>query len=133
MVISGLIALFSISWVIYVPQLPLWLLAGLLFIFGFSTGAFMLGFVLGRELNKLTVAATVMALINTGDVIFSALTEPLIGWLLDSRHAGGGGTATFLLTDYHYALSVVPIYILLSLILVLFIRESHGKQKESIE
>ncbi len=133
MIISGFIALLSISWVIYVPQLPLWLLAGLLFIFGFSTGAFMLGFVLGRELNKLVVAATVMALINTGDVIFSALTEPLIGRLLDSRHEGVVITQTFSVADYHYALSVVPIYILLSLILLLFIRETHGKQKEQAE
>jgi MFS family permease len=133
MILSAVITLISITWVIYVPQLPLWLLAGLFFIFGFSTGAFMLGFVLGRELNKLTVAATVVALINTGDVIFSALTEPLIGRLLDSRHGQGiAATPTFSVTDYHYALSVVPIYILFSLILLFFIRESHAKQKEQV-
>lgn len=125
MLVNGFIALLSITTVIYISELPLWLLGALLFIFGFSTGAFMLGFVLGRELNKLAVAATVIALINTGDVIFSALTEPLIGKLLDSHHGQGNvATSAFSLADYHYALGIIPIYILLSLIFLFFIRES---------
>ena len=128
---SACVALVSITLIIYSAQLPLWLLGGLLFLFGFSTGAFMLGFALGRELNKLTVAATIVALINTGDVVFSAVTEPLIGKLLDNGWSGKivENIHYFSVLDYRRALTVLPFYILLSIILLLFIRESNVQQK----
>lgn len=131
MLASGCIALVTVTLIIYSVQLPLWLLASLLFVFGFSTGAFMLGFTLGRELNKITVAATIIALINTGNIIFSALTEPLIGKLLDSGWSGKiiHHIHYFSVNDYHRALTLLPVYILLSIILLFFIRESNTQQK----
>lgn len=131
MLISGCVALFSISLVIYVTHLPLFLLGSLLFLFGFATGAFMLGFALGRELNKLAVAATIIALINTGDVIFSAITEPLIGKLLDANWNGKiiADIHYFSIMDYRRALALLPLYILVSIVLLLFIRESNTQQQ----
>ncbi|MDQ8038790.1 MAG: MFS transporter [Rickettsiella sp.] len=128
---SGCVALVAVTTIIYSIHLPLWLLGSLLFLFGFSTGAFMLGFALGRELNKLTVAATIVALINTGDVIFGAFTEPLIGKLLDIGWNGkiSAGIHYFSMMDYRRALTILPLYILLSIVLLLFIRESNTKQK----
>ncbi len=132
MLINALVALVTITLIIYVNHFPLWLLGALLFIFGFSTGAFMLGFALGRELNKITVAATIIALINTGDIIFSALTQPLIGKLLDAHWHGKliAGVHNFSALEYRYALSILPIYVLLSVILLFFIRESNSQQLE---
>ena len=132
MLINAFVALVTITLIIYVNHFPLWLLGTLLFIFGFSTGAFMLGFALGRELNKITVAATIIALINTGDIIFSALTQPLIGKLLDAHWHGKliAGVHYFSASEYRHALSVLPIYLLLSLILLFFIRESNSQQLE---
>ncbi|MFZ0218678.1 MAG: MFS transporter [Candidatus Aquirickettsiella sp.] len=132
MLINAFVALVSITLIIYVNYFPLWLLGILLFIFGFSTGAFMLGFALGRELNKITVAATIIALINTGDIIFSALTQPMIGKLLDANWHGKltAGVHYFSALEYRHALSIVPIYILLSLILLFFIHESNSQQLE---
>lgn len=132
MLINAFVALVTITLIIYVNHFPLWLLGTLLFIFGFSTGAFMLGFALGRELNKITVAATIIALINTGDIIFSALTQPLIGKLLDAHWHGKliAGVHNFSALEYRHALSILPVYILLSLILLFFIRESHSQQLE---
>jgi MFS family permease len=130
MLISGWVALLSITVIIYMNHLPLYVLGALLFIFGFSTGAFMLGFALGRELNKLTVAATIIALINTGDVVFSAVTEPLIGKLLDANWNGKlvAGIHYFSTMDYRRALVILPLYVLLSIVLLLFIREPTAQQ-----
>ncbi|MCH9637262.1 MAG: MFS transporter [Gammaproteobacteria bacterium] len=132
MLINAFVALVTITLIIYVNYLPLWLLGTLLFIFGFSTGAFMLGFALGRELNKITVAATIIALINTGDIIFSALTQPLIGKLLDANWHGKllADVHYFSAIDYRHALSILPVYILLALILLFFIRDSNPQQLE---
>jgi len=129
MLINAFVALVCITLIIYI-NFPLWLLGALLFIFGFSTGAFMLGFALGRELNKITVAATIIALINTGDIIFSALTQPLIGKLLDGHWHGKliSGVHYFSSIEYRHALSILPIYLLFSLILLFFIRESNSQQ-----
>jgi MFS family permease len=128
---SGCIALASITPVLYSTHLPLFLLGCLLFLFGFFTGAFMLGFALGKDLNKLTVAATIIALINTGDVIFSAFTEPLIGKLLDLGWNGQivSGIHYFSVIDYRRALTLLPVYILLSITLLIFIREPNIPQK----
>jgi len=123
---SACVAFATMTLIIYSRHLPLGLLGGLLFLFGFSTGAFMLGFALGRDLNKLTVAATIMAFINTGDVLFSAFTEPLIGKLLDGGRSGHlviSSIHYFSETDYRHALTVLPVYILLSIVLLIFIRE----------
>lgn len=130
MLINALVALVASILIIYFNHFPLWLLGVLLFIFGFSTGAFMLGFALGRELNKITVAATIIALINTGDIIFSALTQPLIGKLLDAHWHGKliAGMHYFSAIEYRFALSVLPAYLLLALILLFFIRESNSQQ-----
>ena len=126
MLVSAIITFISITIVIYYPYLPLSLLASLLFLFGFSTSAFMLGFALGTENNKSVVTATVISLINTGDVIFSALTEPLIGKLLDLCWDGRmiDGTIYFSTSHYRIALSLLPIYIFIALLLLLFIREN---------
>lgn len=133
MLINAFVALVAVILIIYVNHFPLWLLGVLLFIFGFSTGAFMLGFALGRELNKITVAATIIALINTGDIIFSALTQPLIGKLLDAHWHGKliAGMHYFSAIEYRYALSVLPAYLSLALILLFFIRESNSQQLTS--
>ena len=131
MLINAFVALVCMTLIIYM-NFSLWWLGALLFTFGFSTGAFMLGFALGRELNKITVAATIIALINTGDIIVSALTQPLIGKFLDGHGHGKliSGVHYFSTIEYRHALSILPIYLLLSLILLFFIRESNSQQLE---
>ena len=119
---NALITLVSITFAIYAP-LSLWLLGVCLFIFGFSTGAFMLGFAIGKEINKPALAATVIALINTGDAIFGAVSEPLIGKFLD---LGWDGTIVknahhFSVHNYHLAFLTLPIYLLIAWVLSLLI------------
>jgi len=83
MVYSSVTSLIALSLILYMPHLPLTVLAVLMFVFGFSTGAFMLGFAIGRLSNPVTAAATVMALINSGDALVGTITEPMIGKFLD--------------------------------------------------
>ena len=86
----------------------------------------MLGFVIGKEINKIALAATVIALINTGDAIFGAISEPLIGKFLDRGWAGQivKGVHYFSVHDYHQAFLLLPVYLLIAVILVFFIKES---------
>ncbi len=127
MAFSMALALIAIILIIYIP-LPFWALGVCLFLFGFGTSSFMLGFAIGRDINRLALAATVVAMINTGDAVFSAFSEPLTGHLLDLFHHGTvHNHEHFALADYHYALAILPIYILLGFTLLWFLRHTSAK------
>jgi len=121
---STLLGGLSISLVLYGSFLPLWLVGILLFTFGFSLGAFMLVFTIGKEINRAVLTATVIAMINASDAILDAITEPAIGKLLDWGWDGKivNGVHYFSLHSYHLALSVLPIYLGIAALLVLKIK-----------
>lgn len=117
MIGGTLIGFISLTVAIYVIAIPLWLFGLLLFTFGLTTGVFMLSFPLGKALNPIPLAATVVALINTGDALFGSFTEPLIGKFLDVLWDGTlvNNAHYFSLNNYHVALSIMPIYLFLAL------------------
>lgn len=125
MIIGTCIALSSLVMAIYLTELPLWLFGTLLFTFGMGTGVFMLSFSLGKEINHIGLAATVVALINTGDALFGSFTEPLIGKVLDLYWDGTiiNGVHHFSAQNYHVALSVLPLYLLLGLLCLLGLKK----------
>ncbi|TAK73477.1 MAG: MFS transporter [Gammaproteobacteria bacterium] len=123
---STLIALLALIPVLYCNFLPTWLLSTLLFIFGFELGAFMLVFTIGKEINKPALTATVIAMINTSDALLDSVTEPGIGKLLDLLWDGKivNGVHYFSLQSYHIALTVLPAYLLVAMLLVIWIKEA---------
>lgn len=124
MAFGNILSLITLCCVIYMPNLNTWQLGALLFVFGFGIGAFMLGFALGKDRNPLPMAATVIALINTGDAIFGAITEPMVGKFLDLGWTGNvvNGVHVFSTHDYHMAFMVMPIYLALATLLLFKIR-----------
>ncbi|MDF2529868.1 MAG: sauU 1 [Gammaproteobacteria bacterium] len=129
MFLGNVLALLALAVVIYCPDLSYWMVAALLFIFGFGVSAFMLAFALGKESNSIALAATVIALINSGDGIFGSFSEPLVGKLLDWQWSGKvvAGVHYFSIENYQVALSLLPAYLLLAIILLLFIRDSRHR------
>lgn len=110
---------------IYGPWHNTFIDASLLIIFGMGTGAFMLGFVVGKDMNHILLAASVIAIINTGDALLGAITEPLIGKLLDIfSPVAPHSTASFSLHSYHLALGVLPIYLVLAVLFLKLVQRS---------
>ena len=103
MILGTGIAFIALMLSIYVIHLPLWLFGTCLFVFGFGTGVFMLSFPLGKSLNPVGLAATIVALINTGDALFGSFTEPLIGKILDLSWDGAlvNGVQYFSVFNYY--------------------------------
>lgn len=126
MLIGSLLSFIALLLVIYWDSLSYIPTLISMFIFGFGTGAFMLGFAVGRDINPITMAATIVGLINTGDAIFGAISEPLVGKLLDIRWAGEliNGARVFSIENYHLALALLPIYLSIALLLVFFIKDT---------
>lgn len=113
MMTGTLLSLVTLLLAIYMIQLPLWTVGTLLCLFGIGTGSMMLVFPVGKSFNHIGLAATVVALINSGDALCGSLTEPFIGKILDSLWNGSiiQGVHHFVVHDYFIALSVLPIYL----------------------
>lgn len=125
---STLISAISISLVIYAHPLPIWALGGLLFLFGFSLGAFPMVFVIGKELNPLYLAGTAISLINASDAFFDAITEPLIGKILD-YFGHMEFSHEFSLFSYHIALAILPLYQIIGAFLLRYVKDEHNQSK----
>ncbi len=124
------LSLLALMSVLYLPNLHYALLVGILFLFGFGIGSFMLCFALGKELNSLAVTATVIALINSGDAIFGSFTEPLIGRFLDlgAGDRDPNGVLIFSAHDYRIALSLLVAYMLVACASVFFMKDPRDQK-----
>lgn len=129
--LSTFLSLISVCAVIYIAHIPEWLLFTLLFLFGFGTSGFMLGFAVGKEINKVSLAASVIAMINTGDAGIGALSQPLVGALLDLGWHGQliNGVHRFGIHDYHMTFLIIPIFLVASLIFLSLVKEPDLSKK----
>ena len=84
--------------------------------FGLGTGSFMLGFNLARHINSLALAGSIVSFINSGDTVLSAITEPVLGRLLDWHWNGKmlNGARVFDIVNYQEAFAVLFFYLLVA-------------------
>ena len=118
------ISIVSILAVLYIPHLNYFFLALFLFIFGLGSGAFMLCFAVGRDMNNVALMATVASLLNTGEPILGAFSDPLVGKFLDTLWHGKvvHGVDIFSAFDYRVSLLVLPAYLFFALICLRLLR-----------
>lgn len=117
---TTLISALSLALVIFISPMPAWLVGVFLFNFGFFLGAFSLVFVIGKESNPLYLAGTAIAFINASDAFFDAITEPLIGKLLDVLNT----SPDFSVSSYIISLSVLPVFQIISAFLLKGVKDS---------
>lgn len=125
-----LASLLSITAVIYTPGLSYGMLSFLLFFFGFAISTFLLCFTMIREINTPFLAATAIGFMNAFDAFFGAFSDPLTGKFLDFKWAGKmvDGARVFSVEAYKSAFLTLPIYLLISLLVLFLIKETHCKQ-----
>lgn len=126
---STLVSAACILLVIFAHPMPIWVLGCLLFFFGFSLGAFPMVFVIGKEINPLYLAGTAISLINASDAFFDAITEPLIGKILD-YFGQVGSSQEFSITGYHIALAILPLYQIIGAFLLRYVKDEPYVQKK---
>ena len=85
-----------------------------------------------RELFPMVLVATVLGIMNTFDSVCEALFEPLVGALLDLTWTGEivNDIHQFSLSSYQWALLLLPLSLLLALIMLMFIKETHCRAFE---
>ncbi len=124
-----LLALISITLVIYVPTISYLLLTFLLFTFGFSISSFLLCFTMIREINIPILAATAVGVMNAFDALFGAFSDPLTGKILDLTWDGTimNGARVFAVETYQIAFLTLPVYLLIALFSLRWIKETYCK------
>ncbi len=131
MFFGTLLALFCLTMVI----LGVGVLSSLclqLFLFGFGASGFFISFSMIKEGFPIILTATVLGFMNTFDTICEALTEPFVGILLDAGWDGAlsQGIHQFTTPGYQRALLILPVYLVIALMLLIFIKETNCKNSE---
>lgn len=98
-----------------------------LFLFGFFSAAFLPAFTIAVELCNRRYSATGLSFMNMMNMIGIAIIQPVIGYVLDKMWQGEliNDVRHYPLEAYQTSLSILPLCILISLILLPLIKETH--------
>lgn len=132
MLIANIGALISIIFMLYVPAtLPYSLNMLFLFSFGFFSSGFIIAYAAVKENNTTKNIATALGFMNMVNMTGGAVFQPLVGWFLDLQWRGlmEHGVRLYSVASYQLALTVIPLGMLISLLVLLFIRETHCQRR----
>lgn len=124
--------------ILYVPGLTEGSLEILMFLLGLLYSSQCIVFAVARELSPSEAAGTAMAATNMIVMLGAMIFQPIIGWLLDfslSMHTGTEGVyqltagklqQIYTPEDFQFAMSIIPIGIIIAAILTIFLKETHA-------
>ena len=124
-VLTTAVSLAGWAVIVFLP-LPLWLLVVALVVAGFAAGNLIIGFAWAKESVPLRLTGTASGFCNMGPLLGGMLLQPGVGWMLD-RHWHGAltnGARIYDAAAYQAGFGLIFAAIVLSLLLILFARES---------
>jgi MFS family permease len=129
LVIASIGTLLSLTPIIYLSHLPLSVLNSLLWGVGFFSGGFLPAFSIVKEINPLRYNATALGFMNTLNMLGGAMAQAIIGYVLDMTWHGkvSAGARLYQTNNFQAALLLLPLMLFLALVLLPFIKETHGK------
>jgi len=129
LLVGGLLGLATIGGAIYLPDLPFAAFQVCVFLSGFGGSAMVTAFALGREHNDARSAGTALGLINMCTVLSGAVSQPLIGLLLDLSWAGEtvNGARVYALPAYEEAFLLLPASYAAGLAIWFVLKETHAR------
>jgi MFS family permease len=115
--------------VLSLGRLPLAGLYGLLFAMGLTGAGFVLTWPIGREVNPPELAGIAVAVVNMGGFVGAAVSQGVVGLVLDARWAGAvvAGARVYPAEAYAAAFGLCALFVLASTAATLFLRETRGE------
>ena len=112
---------------IFAPMPSSVLVELLLFAFGIFSAGFLPAFSVAKELCNRKYVATGLSFMNMMNMVGIALAQPLIGYILDKMWGGEmlGTVRLYPLAAYHTALGILPLGMLIALLILPKIKETH--------
>lgn len=130
MICGSIGALIMISLTLY-SKPSIHMMPVILFLFGFFSSGFLPAFTIAREITKPRYTATGLGFMNMMNMFGVPVAQQLIGYLLDELWTGNvssEGVRIYSQSSYEMAMMIFPGAILLSIILLPFIRETYCRQ-----
>jgi MFS family permease len=122
----------AICWgcLLFIPGMPVWLLIALAAATGIASASFIICWPLAKESVPARLAGTIAGVINMGIMLGVTVLQPAVGWVLDRRWQGemAGGVRLYGLEAYRSGFTLMMTWILIALVLLLFVRETRGRQ-----
>lgn len=118
------------STLIFVPNLPLWLLTVLIVVTGAASGCMIISFSYIKESTPPRYAGTAVGIENMGVMLGPMLLQPGVGWVLDHLWDGhmAGGLRVYNLQAYQVGFTLMLTWTILAFILIVFTQETHCRQ-----
>lgn len=128
---GALISLLTLSLLVYLSYLPVWMIASLFFINGLAGSTMVVVFGSVREVNHPVRAAAAMGLANMCVVGSGAVTQPLMGWLLDLSWGGQivNNIRVYQVADFRVAVAALIVTLVISLLCVVMLKETYCKNQ----
>ncbi len=116
--------------ILFLQNIPLWLLIVLFSIVGFASSAIVIGMAFVKESVPLALAGTVSGISNMGMEMGPMILQPAIGVVLDFRWDGllENGVRIYDLNAYHMAFGAIIGISILGTLLITFARETFCQQ-----
>jgi sugar phosphate permease len=125
LLIGGVGMVVLLAYLVFIPDVPIWLADTLFFTIGLCTGAEILCFVAGCSIMGPEVAGTMTGFLNCLVSLAAAMVQHQTGSVLDYFWDGAmaeSGIRDYSLDAYHVAFSFILFFICLSVILAFFVK-----------
>ena len=125
-------ALITSSLFIFAPIQSELIIQLLLLAFGLFSAGFLPAFAVAKELCNKRYVATSLSFMNMMNMLGIALAQPLIGIILDRLWQGEiiDKVRVYPISSYHIGLSILPLGILISILILPLIKETHCQNVE---
>jgi MFS family permease len=130
MITGHLLACVGWAILLFIPGLPVGMLTAVMAATGICSASFIVCWSLAKESVPAHLSGTISGVINMGLMLGVTVLQPAVGWVLD-RHWEGGiidGVRVYSLAAYQAGFGLMAGWILLSLLLLFFTRETYGRQ-----
>lgn len=113
-----LLSIVLLGLILYLPTQNISIMTGLMLCLGLISGSYILGYTFANELAPPNTLSTTTGLTNSLALVMTCILQPLIGHILDILHVG----REIQLRDYQYALSILPLCLLIGIVCIRKIR-----------
>ena len=129
MAIANVTTLIITVSIIYLENVSASTMGALMFLLGFFSSGFIIAFAVMREKNRPELSGTAVGFINTLNTFGGAFFQFLIGVILDMVSSGYivNGERMFTLAEYQKALLSLPVCLVLSMVILFFLKETNCK------
>lgn len=130
MLIGVLLSLILVYTALNIHSNNVWVMLVLFFLLGLTTSVQVLSYPVVAETNSRMVSSVATSIISMWMMLGGAIGQPLFGLLLALHWKGAyhNGTPVYSAANYHFAMNILPIAFVVSLIAALLIRETYCKR-----